>query len=95
MFFSRKLAEPYAICAQAKKKRLLLLTILYTFLSNDAISDRENVKKLSSRIHCAHFCFLLNVDIPTRNTKCLHHGLVKKISKLPKDDIVMKYKQIK
>lgn len=45
MFFSRKLAEPYAVYTHAKKKRLLLLTVLYIFLSNDAISDRENVKK--------------------------------------------------
>lgn len=44
MFFYTKLAEPYAIYTQAKKKRLLLLTVLFIFLSNDAASDRENVK---------------------------------------------------
>lgn len=47
MLFYRKLAELYAIYAEVKKKknkRLLLLTVLFIFLSNDALSDRKNVK---------------------------------------------------
>lgn len=47
MFLYRKNPNRTLCClytGKKKEKRLLLLTILFLFLSNDAVSDRENVK---------------------------------------------------